>query len=95
MMILILNAGAVANIVPVTNTKVICIENASKFQKPPYHASTTPIGEVFVNTIDAAITTNVNITAKINGSGKYFSTNFTEPLVNLSNKFFIVFCVFE
>ena len=46
-------------------------------------------GKVVSDALNALESCHVPMIAKINGSGKYFSTNFTEPDVNLLNNFFI------
>ena len=73
--------GADANAAPVTNTRAICIENPSRFQTPPPQLFITSI-KLWSHTGIATMTaTNVSITAKINGSGRYLCMKLTQPLI--------------
>ena len=75
---------------PSTRTKAICIEKASRFQKPLVlpHALIMATGPCCVPSIAATYTTMLRMMANRNGSGSHRLTTRTQPLVNFLNMHF-------
>jgi len=84
-----LNNLELAKVCPVTKTNAICIEKASKDQKPLAQNPTTSKGVAFVRNIAPIKTIKVNKAQNINGSGSHLSITRTHIEVNLLNKPFL------
>ena len=78
----LLMGGAVANAVPVTTTKAICMEKASKPHAPLPQAIAICKGPAPAAGIAATKTMIDKMTAKMNASGKNLFMNKTHALVN-------------
>ena len=85
-----LNTGAEAIAEPSTSTRAICMEKASRLQKPLLlpQASRIATGPMPVANMAAMYTTMLRRMANRNGSGSHRLTTFTQPLVNFLNKMF-------
>ena len=73
---------------PNTSTSAICMEKASRFQKPPLaspHLAMTSTGPMPVAHMAATNTIRVRMMANRNASGSHRFTTRTHPLVNFLN----------
>ena len=73
---------------PKTSTRAICMEKASRFQKPPFwspHLAMISMGPMPVAHMAPTNTTRVRMMANRNASGSHRLTTRTQPLVNFLN----------
>ena len=73
---------------PNTSTRAICMEKASRFQKPPLaspHFAMISMGPMPVAHMAATNTIRVRMMANKNASGSHLLTTRTQPFVNFLN----------